>query len=574
MRSHVAVCLALSFVLLLAGCAGSSSATSTGPGPTPTPAPTPASSPTPNPTPTPAPTPTPSPTPAPSPTPTPSTLVQAVVTRNYDNMRSGVNSQETVLTPQTVNAAVFGKLFAYNVDAHIYGQPLYVAGLSIPGQGTHNVIFVATENDTVYAFDADQNLGQPLWSTSLLDAGEGETAVPCADVDFCSIGTIVGVTATPVISLQNNAIYVEDRSVANGTYLHKLHALDLTTGAEKFGGPVVITASVPGTASDAVSGNVVFNPLRENSRPGLLLVNGVVYICFASLNDITPYHGWVLGYSADTLQQVSVFNTTPNGTEGGIWGNNGPGADSDGDIYVVAGNGTPSGTDNYGQSYIRLTPQNGQLAVADFFTPFNAATLNLTDLDVGSSGFLLLPDQTGTTHTHMLVAAGKEGRIYLVDRDNMGKFNSSGDQIVQSIPNAVGSGQERNYYPPLFWNGNVYFSGVSDVIRVFSLQNGLLSTSPVVMSGTTFGFPGAGMVLSANGNGGGVLWALEWNSTTHDGTLHAYDPTNVATEFWNSDQSGTRDSLGLTTRLNVPLVVNGKVYVSGNSTLTVFGLLP
>jgi hypothetical protein len=492
-------------------------------------------------------------------------------------LRSGVNLQEVQLTPASVTAAHFGKLFSYAGDEHIFGQPLYVPGLNISGKGTHNVIFVATENDSVYAFDADQNPGGPLWKVSLIDSGSGETPVPCADVNGCSIAPVIGVTATPVISLERNAIYVEARSKLNGSYLHKLHALDLSSGAEKFGGPTIISASVPGTASDADStGQVNFNSLQENARPGLLLVNGIVCVSFSSISDVFPYHGWVLGFSADTLQLASVFNDTANGGEGGIWANNGPAADLSGNIFVVSGNGTASpSSNNYGNSFVKLVPQGGQLAMADFFMPFNASTLNQNDLDVGSGGVLLLPDQAGGAHPHLLVAAGKEGRIYLVDRDNMGKFNPTDDsQIVQEIPNAIGNATERNFYSPVFWNGNVYFSGVNDVVKAFSLTNGLLSTTPVMQAATTFSFPGAGLILSANGSSGGILWALEWNASTHLGTLHAYDATNLSNELWNSNQSGSRDSLGSTTRLNVPLVINGKVYVSGISSLTVFGSLP
>src|SRR5215813_5645970 len=256
--------------------------------------------------------PVPSPTPTPTPTPTPPS--QAVLTRNYDNARSGVNTQETQLMPDKVTAAHFGKLFSVSVDGSVYGQPLYVPALTIGGN-QHNVIFVATENDTAYAFDADHG-GAPLWQTSLVNTAAGETAVPCDQVSGCHVSNVVGVTATPVISLDRKAIYIEARSVQNGSYFHKLHALDLTTGTEKFGGPIIIQASVPGTASDAdAQGNVNFDPLRENARPGLLLLNGVVYICFASLDDVDPYHGWILGYSADTLKQVSLFNVTPNGEE-------------------------------------------------------------------------------------------------------------------------------------------------------------------------------------------------------------------------------------------------------------------
>jgi hypothetical protein len=503
----------------------------------------------------------------------PSAAPQAVVTRSYDNSRSGVNPNETQLTPDNVNAARFGKLFSYDVDGHIYGEPLYVPAVNVPGKGTHNVIYVATQNDSLYAFDADQNLGGPLWKASLVDSANGETSIPCADVSGCSVAATIGVTATPVISLERNAIYVEARSKQNTSYFHKLHALDLATGKEKFGGPVVIQASVPGTALDAdAQGNVNFNNLRENDRGALLLVNGVVYMAFASIDDVGPYHGWVLAYNADTLQQVAAFNDTPNGTQGGIFATNGPAADAAGNVYVVSGNGSPPpSAGNFSQSFVKLSRQ---LAVMDFFAPFNSATLNLTNVDVGSGGILLLPDQPGTAHPHLLVAAGKEGKIYLIDRENLGKFNSQADQVVQSVPNAIGTGDDSDFYSPVFWNGKVYFSGTDDVVKAFSFNNGLLSTTPVMQAATTFTFPGGGLILSANGNTAGILWALEWHVATHLGTLHAYDAQDLTHELWNSDQSGTRDSAGITTRLNVPLEINGKVYVSGKGTLIVYGLLP
>ena len=486
------------------------------------------------------------------------------------------------MTPANVTPGSFGKLFSLPVDGHVYTQPLFVPNVAIAG-GTHNVIFVATQNDTAFAFDADQQ-GPPLWKTSLVNGAGGEGAVPCnagaVPVDGCSIAPTIGVTATPVIDIGRNAIYIEARSTQGGAFFHKLHALDLSTGAEKFGGPVTITASVPGTASDSAGGNVVFNPLRENSRPGLLEVNGVVYMTYASISDVSPYHGWLLGYNADTLQPVSVFNTTPNGARAGIWGNNGPAADANGNIFFVTGNGTANAAGNsFGNAFIKLAPGNGQLQPADFFMPSDASALNDIDTDLGSAGLTLLPDQAGP-HPHMLISAGKSGKIYLIDRDNMGKFNTT-DQVVQEVPNAVGNspdGSDRNFYSPVFFNGTVFFSGGGDVVKGFSLQNGLLSTTPSMQASThPFSFPGAGLVLSANGNSAGILWALEWhadNSTgpTHTGTLHAYDATNLK-ELWNSDQSG-KDGLGLTTRLNVPLVINGKVYVSGESAVIALGLLP
>ena len=487
------------------------------------------------------------------------------------------------MTPANVTAGSFGKLFSLPVDGHIYTQPLFVANVNVAGAGTHNVVFVATENDTAYAFDADHQ-GAPLWKTSLVNGAAGEKPVPCdpAIIDACSIAPFMGVTATPVIDIGRNAIYIESRSVqGTNTYMHKLHALDLSTGAEKFGGPVTITASVPGTASDNTNGNVVFNPLRENSRPGLLEVNGVIYMTFASISDVSPYHGWLLGYNADTLQQVSVFMSTPNGNRAGIWGNNGPAADSNGNIFLVTGNGTANAAaNNFGNSFLKIAPGNGQLQPADFFMPSNASALNGIDIDLGSAGLMLLPDQGGP-HAHMLIAAGKEGKIYLLDRDNMGKFNATTDQVVQEVPNAIGNspdGSDRNFYSPVFFNGTVYFSGAGDVVKGFSLQNGVLSTTPSMQATThVFTFPGAGLVLSANGNSAGILWALEWHTDnsfgpTHTGTLHAYDATNLH-EVWNSDQTG-KDGLGLTTRMNVPLVINGKVYVSTESSVVVLGLLP
>lgn len=583
MRSCFTSAVAAVCLLVLAGCAGISSSLSElsnnhPPG---------------NPTPTPAgiPTPSASPTPAPDPTPTPTSNLEAVVTRYYDNTRSGVNAHESILNPTSVLAGNFGKLFTLPVDGFVYAQPLYVPGLNIPGQGTHNVIFVATENDTVYAFDADQK-GAPLWTTSLL--GSGEEALPCAGVnpandnlDSCSIAPVIGVTATPVISLENNAIYVEGRSaLPSATYFHRLHALDLTTGAELFGGPVTIQASAPGTAKDAVNGKVNFVPLRHNSRPGLLLLNGIVYMCFASnISDVAPYHGWFLGYDATTLQQVSVFITTPNGNGGGIWANTGPAADNDGNIFLASANGaaTPSGH-NYGQSYIKLAPQNGQLEPADYFMTFNAEVLDDFDADIGSAGLTLLPDQPGAAHPHLLAAAGKEGTIFLVDRDDMGKQNLMGDMNVQSIPEAVGDPQQCrpsgtsggefcNFYSPVFFNGNLYFSGVDDVVKAFSLQNGLLSTTPVMRSGTPFSFPGAGIIITTNDGNGAILWALEWkNATTGKSTLHAYDPGNLSSELWNSDLSSS-DTLGQVARMNIPLVANGKVYTGGDSSVTAFGIL-
>jgi hypothetical protein len=500
------------------------------------------------------------------------TASMAVVTRDYDNNRSGVNPQETTLTLSNVNPQQFGKLFTYQVDGYIYGQPLYVAGVNVPGEGKHNVVYVATQEDKVYAFDADQDLGGPLWETDFTNQDLNVTSVPCGDVQGCSIAPNIGITATPVISLDNNAIYVEARTKESGNYVHKLHALDLATGAEKFGGPVVIRASVSGTGMGSQNGVVSFDGLHENERSALLLLNGVVYISFASISDVPPYHGWILGYDAESLQQVAVFNATPNGNEGGYWSNAGITADANGNIFAVAGNGTPNGANaEYGQTFIKLS---GDLRVLDYFTPFDASNMNATDLDIGSGGILLLPDQPGA-HPHELVEAGKEGKIYVVDRDLMGHFNSSSDAVVQEIPNAVGKNYRDGLYffTPTFWNGRVYMQGVNDVMKAFAVQNGTLSNSAVMISGTTADFPGARVIISANGDGAGIAWAEMWSLSDHTGTLHAYDANNLSHELWNSGMNGERDALGAATRMTAPLVVNGKVYVGATGHLTVYGLL-
>jgi hypothetical protein len=364
---------------------------------------------------------------------------------------------------------------------------------------------------------------------------------------------------------------VEGRTKENGAYVHRLHALSLTTGADKVHS-AVIQASVAGTGAGSVNGQVAFNPITENDRPGLLLLNGVVYLTFASFGDAEPYHGWVIGYDAATLARVSFFNSTPNGSAGGYWNSAGPAADSAGNIFVIGGNGTfNAGNQNWGDTFLRLSA-NGGLTVMDSFTPFNASTLASTDADLGSGGPLLFPDQSGTTHPHLLIGCGKEGRIYLVDRDNMGKFNSTADQIVQEIPNAVGTGtNDRNFATPAYWNGKVYFAGNADVLKAFSLTNGLLSTSPVSKGTFTFAFPGGAPVVSANGSANGIVWVISHTSTS--GMLHAYDANNLSSELWNSNQVSTRDTLPSAVKFSEPLVVNGRVYVATKGSVTVYGLL-
>ncbi len=500
-----------------------------------------------------------------------------VLTHRNDNMRTGQNTSETILTPSNVNSTTFGKLFSLSTDGYVYAQPLYKSNVLIPGQGTHNVLFVATEHDSVYAFDADGKSSTPLWQVSFINPSAGITTVPPSDISaiYGDIVPEIGITSTPVIDPSTSTIYVVALTKENGSYFQRLHALDITTGAEKFGGPVVLQASVAGTGDGSSGGTLSYNPLMQNQRGALLLVNGVVYIVSGSHGDNPPWHGWVLGYSASTLAQVAVFCTTRNGSAGGIWqSGEGPSADSFGNIYVITGNGTfdaDVGGVDFGDSFLRLSPTGG-LTLIDFFTPFNQLSLSANDLDLGATGVLVLPTQPGTIH--LVLGAGKDGNGYLLDREKMGFFNpNNNNQIVQTISissNAVMSS-------PAFWNNNIYFQPANDVLKAFQLSGGLLSTTPTSQSSTSFGRKGATPTISANGSTNGIVWILDISAYATSGAavLHAYDATNVAIEFWNSSQAAnSRDQAGPAVKFTVPTVANGKAYVGGQGQLTVYGLLP
>ena len=501
-----------------------------------------------------------------------------VLTYHQDNARTGQNLNETTLTLANVNSSTFGKLFAFPVDGQIYAQPLYVSNLAITNKGTHNVVFVATEHDSVYAFDGDSNTGSnaaPLWHVNFLNPPASVTTVPAADVLSDNVAPEIGVTSTPVIDLASGTIYVEAKTkeVSGGVtnYVHRLHALDITSGAEKFGGPKVIQASVPGTGDgNDGAGHVPFNGLRQMNRPGLLLANGLVYVAYASHGDNGPYHGWVLAYDAQTLQLTAVFNTTPNGGLGGIWqSGDGPACDASGNLFALTGNGTfAPGSGCYGDSVLKLSPT---LSLSDYFTPSDQQTLNNGDLDLGSGGVLVLPDEVGSTnHPHLLVGAGKEGRIYLLDRDHLGQFNSGGDQVVEEFLEPVGG--EWSFDTPAYFNQTIYYLGAGDVLKAFAFSNGLLVTNPVAVGGTTFGFPGATPAVSANGTNNAIVWVLQTDSApSGSAILRAYNATNVAVELYNSTQEGARDNPGGAIKFAVPTVANGKVYIGTASQLSVFG---
>ncbi|HVM91506.1 MAG TPA: Ig-like domain-containing protein [Terriglobales bacterium] len=489
-----------------------------------------------------------------------------VLTQHNDNGRTGQNLNETLLTPANVNVNQFGKLFTWDVDGIVVAQPLYASNVLMADGLVHNVVFVATQHNTVYAFDADSKSGSnaaPLWQVSLDDGG---TTDPITDFGCPGTGfKEVGITSTPVIDAAKTTIYVVAKTVTpSGDRQFALHALDLTSGSETRGGPVVVTGSY---------GPDNFQVLYQLQRPALLLQDGVIYIAFGGNGcDKYQYNGWVFAQDAQTLQQRGVFEVAPNGKQSAIWqGGSGPSADEFGNIYVVTANGTydgPGGENDYGDSVLKLAWNSGSLGIQDYFTPADEQTLQDFDIDLGSAGSLILPDQPGA-YPHELIAGGKEGTLYLINRDSMGHFNPGFDDVIQSIPGIV-PGELTGV--PVYWNGNVYITGDRDYVKQFPMINGVLAAQPA--SQTTVLFSGTGpssASLSANGNTNGILWVLQHSQHI----LYAFDPTNLATTLYSSKQAlHARDAMSLTIRFVTPTISNGKVYVGGKSQFTVFGLLP
>jgi chitodextrinase len=497
-------------------------------------------------------------------------------THHNDNLRTGVNSQETVLTPSNVNSAQFGKLFSYPLDGIAYAAPLYAANVNIPGKGLYNVVYVGTQQDTVYAFDANGIEPSPLWQVNLL--GPNETVVSCSDVNECNdISLDIGIVGSPVIDPTTGTLYVVAKSKQGSTFIQRLHALDIATGAEKFGGPVTISGSVPGSGDGSSGGQLQFSAMRENQRPALALINGVVYIAWSAHGDNPPWHGWVIGYNATTLQRTMIYCVSPDGYGGGIWQSGGaPASDASGNLYFTTANGdfnANTGGKDYGDTIVKLSPSGN---VVDYFTPYDQGVMEAQNLDLSSAGPVLLVDQPGTV-PHLLISAAKGGTIYVVNRDNMGHYQSnSNSQIIQSIPDALrhGGDEEGNYSSPVFFNNHVYFGAVSDTIKAFQLSNGLLSTTPTSQTAQTYPNRGASFAVSANGTNNAILWAVQDNSPSN-GVLRAYDANNLGTEFYDSAQAGPRDDFGLATKFHSPLVANGKVFlVTYDHQLVGFGLLP
>jgi len=518
------------------------------------------------------------------------TDLHGVYTYHNDVARDGVNTTEYALTTANVNGSTFGKLFSCQADAAIYTQPLWVSNFTIGG-AKHNIVVVATMHDTVYVFDADASPCVTFWHTQFIPSGE--TFYTAADVSTNSIFPDIGILGTPVIDSTSNIIYLvtKTKNISDpGHAVHqRLHALNLADGTEIANSPVELDSSITVPGNCEGGSTIAFNVARENQRPGLALVNGVVYIAWASHGDVDPYHGWILGFNASTLSRVSAFNTSPNAAEGlgycraGIWMSGGaPAADAAGNLYVITGNGVFDGISAFGDSFLKLSATSG-LALADWFTPMGQLSLDAFDQDLGAGGAGVLVDQASGPHPHLIIGGGKSQTLYLLDRTNMGHFTSGGpDKVVQTL-----SVSEASFSTPAFWQNTLYFFGFNGPGLAFTFVPATDTFNPSVASATTasFSFPGSSPSISSNGNANGIVWTIDSNlSGTGDNgpasagpaVLHAFDATNLGTELWNSSQVPA-DVAGNAVKFTVPTVANGKVYVGtrGNDTTlgagTVFG---
>ena len=532
------------------------------------------------------------------------TDLAGVFTHHNNLSRDGSNPQEYALTASTVTPNTFGKLFSCAVDGAVYTQPLWVPGISIgTGGGIHNVVFVATQHDSLYAFDGDANPCVKYWKVNLVDTlhggTTGEGTVPWQNVGFGyqDIQPEIGVTGTPVIDSATSTIYLVSKSenTTTGTFYQRLHALDLATGNEKFNAPALIAASVPGIGDGSSGGIISFNTGLQHQRSGLVLAAGRVYVAWAAHEDRGPYNGWLISYTASNVQQqVAVFNTTPNGVsgpDGGIWAGGGaPAVDSGGDVYFSTGNGVfdeapPPPSHDYGDSILRLHPFVGStfngvnLNPVGWFTPFDQSTLAQFDTDLGSGAVVLLPDQTSGP-THLLAQLGKEGVVYLLDRDNMGGFQPlNNNQIVQYFF-ATGGGF---WGAPAFWQNGLYFAGAGDSLKLFSFNptTGLFNTNASSQSSQVYNYPGASPSVSSHGSANGIVWAVDASqygvpaASLGPAVLHAYNAADLATEYWNSSMAANhRDQAGNAVKFVPPTVANGKVYLSTRTEVDVYGLLP
>jgi hypothetical protein len=500
-----------------------------------------------------------------------------MTTSQYDNARTGAYLNETTLTPRNVNPQHFGKIFTLKVDGDVYAQPLFLAGVQIPGKGRHDVLFIATEHDSVYAFDAYGNPSSPLWRVSFLKDNVTTVSADYASCPF--IDPEIGITSTPVIDAKSGTLYAlartkEQRGPFRPSDFHQqLHALAVATGVEKFGGPTEIQAMVRGHGDGSIGDEVHFESLRENPRASLLMVNGIIYLTWGSSCDVGPYHGWVMAYDAHSLKQKAVFNTSPDADDSGIWaGDTGPAADQGGDIFLATGNGlfdVAKGGHDYGDSLLKLKFAGQSLTPDDYFAPFNVDELSRKDQDLGSGGPVLLPDQAGP-HAHLAVIAGKGSTIYLIDRDRMGHYQAkSNSHAVQAV--AIRGGV---FGSMAYWNQNLFVMCDSDVLRDFVVTKGRLSFKAA--GGQRFQGTVATPTVSANGLKDGIVWVLIKKDSPLDRAeeLYAYDAANIAHTLYNSEQNPGRDRAGYALTFNTPTVVNGHVYVGAKREVDVYGLLP
>ncbi len=506
----------------------------------------------------------------------PSAFSQSVLTYHNNNSRTGLNPSEATLTLSNVNSTSFGKLFTLTADDRVDGEPLYLAAVPIPGSGTHNLLIVVTENDSVYAFDADT--GKVIWHVTTVKSGE----TPSDDRGCGQVTPQIGITSTPVIRRptgSNGVIYTVAMSKdSSGNYHQRLHALDATTGDELYKGPVDIAAKYPGDGDNSSGGYVVFDPAQYEERSGLLQVGNTIYLAWTSHCDIRPYTGWIMGYNATTLAQTTVLNVTPNGNEGAIWGSGaGLTADDSSNIFFLDANGTFDTTLNsggfpsrgdYGNAFIRLATKSG-LAVTDYFEMDNGVSESDSDTDLGSGGALLLPamkDSLGATWD-LAVGAGKDSNLYIVNRNSMGKFNSSSNKIYQELAGVLPGGL---WSMPAFWSGRLYFGPVGQPILEFQFKQAKLTTAAIAKTTNTFGYPGATPSISCNKGSNAIVWAVE---NANPAVLYAYNATTLV-ELYNSSQAaGGRDHFGAGNKFITPMIANGKVYVGTTTGVGVFGLL-
>lgn len=498
-----------------------------------------------------------------------------ITTSQYNNARTGAYLHETTLSPHNVNSQSFGKIFSLKVDGDVYAQPLYMPALEIPGKGKHDVVFIATEHDSVYAFDANEN-SAPLWKTSFVDSARDVTPVPARDTHCPFINPEVGITATPVIDPKRRALFVLARTKEHVSadvpqYIQRLHQLDIATGKDFPGSPVVIQG---GSRLEKQAGNreISFDPLIENPRAALLLVNGIVYLTWGSSCDAGDYHGWIMAYDAQTLKQRAIFDTSLNGKQGAIWqSDTGPAADHDGNIFVATGNGDfDPAAQNYGDSILKLALDHDRLVVRDYFTPHDQKMLSEKDEDLGAGGPVLLPDQAGP-HGRVSLVGGKDGNLFVIDRDHMGEYHAGRDDVVQVV-----SLKGKLHAAPAYWNRHVYVFGDDDVLHELTLTGGKLQ---LAHSGTGSPVnPGATPTISANGDRDGIVWTIStrtWQVFPERlAVLHAYDAEDVSNELYNSEQNSDRDRAGISVRFTIPLVINGRVYAGARNEVDVYGLLP